>query len=453
MGEWKRVKIGDVCTIEKGVTGIVKALPGNYPLVTTGAERKTSIDYQFDTKAVCIPLVSSTGHGKKTLNYVHYQEGTFALGSILSAVVPRDETILDARYLHVYLQKNKDRVLVPLMKGAANVSLSVTAISNIEVPLPSLVEQKKILGKIDSISNEHEDFLNELDVQIDLFGKLRQAVLQEAIEGKLTVEWRTQNPELISGDNHASKLLEKIKAEKERLIKEGNTSTKLSTRIKKDASRAQSRGKPLAPIADAEKPFDLPDGWVWCRLGEIADGFQYGSSAKSSKSGKVPVLRMGNLQNGSIDLNNLVYTNNNDEISKYTLRSGDLLFNRTNSRELVGKTAIFNGEDAIYAGYLVRFHMADKIDAYFTNYVMNSTYHRNWCNTVKADALGQSNINATKLRNYVLPLIPIKEQNAIVERVDKLMAMIDELEKQVSEREEQSEMLMQSVLQEAFVKE
>src|SRR3989338_2500793 len=93
-------------------------------------------------------------------------------------------------------------------------------ISNIEVPLPSLVEQKKILGKIDSISNEHEDFLNESDVQIDLFGKLRQAVLQEAVEGKLTAKWREQYPDLISGNNHASKLLEKIKAEKERLIKE-----------------------------------------------------------------------------------------------------------------------------------------------------------------------------------------------------------------------------------------
>src|SRR3989338_2500791 len=104
MGEWKRVKIGDVCTIEKGVTGLAKALSGDYPLVTTGAERKTSRDYQFDTKAVCIPLVSSTGHGKKTLNYVHYQEGKFALGSILSAVVPRDETILVARYLHVYFK-------------------------------------------------------------------------------------------------------------------------------------------------------------------------------------------------------------------------------------------------------------------------------------------------------------------------------------------------------------
>ena len=83
---------------------------------------------------------------------------------------------------------------------------------------------------------------------------------------------------------------------------------------------------------------------------------------------------------------------------------------------------------------------------------MNSTYHRKWCDEVKADALGQSNINATKFREFIFPLPPLAEQQAIVEKVDKLMAMIYELEKQVSERIKQSEMMLQSVLREAFAK-
>ena len=160
---------------------------------------------------------------------------------------------------------------------------------------------------------------------------------------------------------------------------------------------------------------------------------------------------MGNLQNGVVVWEKLVYTNDDSEIRKYLLKSEDLLFNRTNSRELVGKTALFDCEEkAIYAGYIVRFHMCEKISARFSNYVMNSIYHRKWCNEVKADALGQSNINATKLKEFIFSLPPLAEQQAIVERVDKLIATIDELEKQVSERKEQSEMLMQSVLQEAF---
>ena len=190
---------------------------------------------------------------------------------------------------------------------------------------------------------------------------------------------------------------------------------------------------------------------MWCRLGEVAQGFEYGSSAKSIKTGKVPVLRMGNLQNGVIVWENLVYTNDDAEIQQYLLKSEDLLFNRTNSRELVGKTALFDCEEkAIYAGYIVRFHMCGKISARFSNSVMNSIYHRKWCDEVKADALGQSNINATKLREFIFPLPPLAEQQALVERVEKLTTMIDELGKQIAERKNQSEMLMQSVLREAF---
>lgn len=104
MGEYIKGFIGDLCTIEKGTTGIASAIPGEYPLVTTALARKTAKEFQFDTEAVCIPLVSSTGHGKKTLNYVHFQKGKFALGTILAAVIPKDPNRLSAGFLHRYLQ-------------------------------------------------------------------------------------------------------------------------------------------------------------------------------------------------------------------------------------------------------------------------------------------------------------------------------------------------------------
>lgn len=440
MAEWKRVKIGDVCTIEKGVTGLAKALPGDYPLVTTGAERKTSRDYQFDTKAVCIPLVSSTGHGKKTLNYVHYQEGKFALGSILSAVVPRDETILDARYLHVYLQKNKDRVLVPLMKGAANVSLSVTAISNIEVPLPSLVEQKKILGKIDSISNEHEDFLNESDVQIDLFGKLRQAVLQEAIEGKLTAEWRKQNHALISGDNHASKLLKKIKTEKERLVKKG--------KIKKD--------KPLPPIAENEKTFDLPEGWVWCRLGDICDFITKGTTPPThelKREGDVPYLKVYNIVEQKIDFYyrpQFISFKVHEKLNRSKVYPGDVLMNIVGPP--LGKVAIVPdsfSEWNINQALVIFRPVVDEISKFLYIYLF-AGFEIKKIHTL--GVVGQDNISLAQCRNIIFPLIPLTEQAEILRRVNELSVMVDELEKQVSERKGQAEMLMQSVLREAFAR-
>ena len=240
-----------MCDFIKGETGIAKAIPGSYPLVTTGAERKTCISYQFDMKAVCLPTISSAGHGKRSLNYIHYQEGKFALGTILVAIIPKNTNELNAKYLHTYLFHYKDRLIVPLQKGAANVSLPIKEVKKIRIPVPPISEQLKLTKLLQNIASDYSNVLQENEFQFDLIKQLRQSILQEAVEGKLTAEWRKQNPELISGDNHAARLLEKIKTEKEQLIKEG--------KIKKQ--------KPLLPISEDEKPFVLPEGWVWCRIG------------------------------------------------------------------------------------------------------------------------------------------------------------------------------------------
>ena len=155
----------------------------------------------------------------------------------------------------------------------------------------------------------------------------------------------------------------------------------------------------------------------------------YGTSEKSSPKGLVPVLRMGNINRiGGIDWNNLVYTSNNIDIEKYLLIYNDLLFNRTNSSEWVGKTAIYKGNNnAIYAGYLIRIRTII-VNPDYINYVMNSSYHRNWCNDVKTDAVNQSNINAQKLSQHFIPIPPNNEQRRIVDTVQRWMNIIDNIE-------------------------
>ena len=194
MSDWKKVKIGDVCEIIKGATGIASAEPGEYPLVVTAVERKTCSSFQFDCEAVCIPLVSSSGHGKKSLNNVHYQKGKFALGTILCAVVPNNPNELDARFLHQYLQFYKDKILVPLMKGAANVSRSMKDIAKVAIPLPSIEKQHELSELFVEIQKKYKELLEESEKQKSYAKQLRQNILQEAIEGKLTEEWRKENP-------------------------------------------------------------------------------------------------------------------------------------------------------------------------------------------------------------------------------------------------------------------
>jgi type I restriction enzyme ecoAI specificity protein len=151
----------------------------------------------------------------------------------------------------------------------------------------------------------------------------------------------------------------------------------------------------------------------------------YGTSEKSSRLGKVPVLRMGNInREGGLDWKDLVYSNNEEDIEKFKLLHNDLLFNRTNSSEWVGKTAIYKGErPAIYAGYIIRLRTIF-VNADYINFVMNSQYHRNWCNDVKTDAVNQSNINAQKLSIFRVPLPPIEEQKRIVKEIKRWLSLI-----------------------------
>ena len=144
---WEKKKLGDLCSITKGKIGISKAISGEYPLVVTSEARKSHNEFHFEGAAVIIPLVSSTGHGHRSLKRIHYQTGKFAVGSILCAVIPNDDKILNAEFLYRFLDLNREKELVSRMRGMANVTLPMKEIANIEVPLPPLEEQIKFVAE------------------------------------------------------------------------------------------------------------------------------------------------------------------------------------------------------------------------------------------------------------------------------------------------------------------
>ena len=171
----------------------------------------------------------------------------------------------------------------------------------------------------------------------------------------------------------------------------------------------------------------MPDGWAWTRIISISQDLPYGTARKSEKTGDVAVIRMGNLQSGEITYKDLVYSSNKADIEKYQLLPGDLLFNRTNSAELVGKTAIYRGTlPAIYAGYLIRLRMF--LDSEYTNAVMNSGYAKAYCDMVRTDAINQSNINAQKLGKFLIPVPPLAEEKAISKTLAIIFSLINDIE-------------------------
>ena len=285
--------------------------------------------------------------------------------------------------------------------GTATPKFSKTELRNMVILLPPLEEIIRIVAKIEELM----PYVDKYDLAYSKVEKLnkkfpedmQKSILQYAIQGKL-VEQREE-------DGTAEDLYEQIQQEKKKLIKDG--------KFKKT--------KALPEITEDEIPFDIPENWKWVSVGEICTDIKYGTSKKSLKSGKMPVLRMGNIQGGIIDYTNLVYSSDDEDIKKYRLNKNDLLFNRTNSKELVGKTAIYKGDiPAIYAGYLVKFTPV-LISSDYLNYVMQSDYYWRYCQTVRSDAIGQSNINAEKLKRFSFPLPPLAEQKRIVEKIEELL--------------------------------
>lgn len=183
-------------------------------------------------------------------------------------------------------------------------------------------------------------------------------------------------------------------------------------------------------------------------LSNICHSVEYGTSSKSEKTGEVPVIRMGNIQDGKINWNDLVYTSNKEEIKKYLLRKNDVLFNRTNSPELVGKVGIYKGErPAIFAGYLIRInYKPDIINPCFLTYILNSETIRNFGFSVMSKSVNQANINGTLLKSYKIPLPSLEKQNEIVAEIEKIELQINDAQKIIENTDKIKKEILQKYL-------
>ncbi len=343
--------------------------------------------------------------------------------------------------------------------------MSSKALASIVFPLPPTSEQRRIIAKIDELMArcdeleklrtaqqggrltvhaatikqllnitepvQHQraqaflaEHFGELYTVKENVTELRKAILQLAVMGKLV----PQDP----NDQPASELLKEIEVEKQRLVKEG--------KIKKP--------KPVPSIAQADEPFPVPDNWRWVRIAELAESVDYGTSQKTcDDSSLVPVYRMGNIVDGRLIDEGFKYISPKiDELPRLFLQPNDILFNRTNSYELVGKSARYTGhaEQATFASYLIRVRLLDALlSPVFMSLAMNAPYFR--LTQIEPEIVqqcGQANFNGTKLSLCVIPLPPLAEQHRIVTRINQLMVLCDSLEQQINATtEKQTELL------------
>ncbi|MBN1208669.1 MAG: restriction endonuclease subunit S [Myxococcaceae bacterium] len=349
-------------------------------------------------------------------------------------------------------------------------SINITQLRNLPVPVPPAPEQTRILAKVDQLmalcdelearqtkkretgtkltqsaldaltsAEGPEEFAKAWQRVADNFqvllntpesiGKVRKTILELAARGQLAPQ--------DSHDEPASALLDRVATAKiERVPRRQRASIRYEEEL------------------HVEPPFEIPQTWQWVRLDQLAYRVEYGTSSKPLDDSRgIPLLRMNNLQGGQIVFNPLRYiSRETEDIDALMLEPGDILFNRTNSYELVGKTAVFLGQPHTYtfASYLIRASVLTGLDsARFLNlYFCTPAFRATQLEPGIVQQNGQANFNGSKLRSVWVPVPPLAEQKRIVAKVDQFMALCDTLESKLRDAEQGAQRLAEAMVAE-----
>lgn len=277
------------------------------------------------------------------------------------------------------------------VNGTTRLKLTQGSMDTMPVPIPPLSEQRRIVDRIESLFAKLDEAKQKAQDALDSFETRKAAILHKAFTGEFTAQWRKEH------------------------------------------------GVGM-------------ESWENVSVSEICHSLKYGTAKKSSTEGTVVVIRMGNLQDGEISWDDLAYSNDEEDIEKYKLVPGDVLFNRTNSPALVGKTSIYRGEyPAIYAGYLIKLdYDHSRVIGDYLNYSLNTVSAKEYCNSVKTDGVNQSNINAKKIGAYRFDMPKINEQSEIVRILDDLLAKERQAKEAAEGVLEQIDLIKKAILARAF---
>jgi type I restriction enzyme S subunit len=329
-------------------------------------------------------------------------------------------------YVRYYLISSVDYV-DSLASGTTFREVSGKRVSAVAFPLAPTAEQRGIVAKLDALTARLAAVRTELDRVPVLAEHLRQSTVTAAFRGELTAQWRERNP------RDSAPSFQEADAAYQRVA-------------------GTKRRKPAALI-DWQPAIELPVGWRWASVDELVGIVQYGTSAKTSDfSDGVPVLRMGNLQRGELDGTNLKYLPvEHAEFPELLLTSDDVLFNRTNSFELVGKSAVYRGipATASFASYLIRVRCASILPDLLVHY-LNSPFGRAWAGETASQQVGQANVNGSKLKALGVPLSPQAEQLEMLRLITAAFARAARLEAEATRARALIDRLEAAILAKAF---
>lgn len=353
--------------------------------------------------------------------------------------------VVDNRYL-LYALNNTD--YRQFANGTTRLKLTQGAMRKIPMPIAPIAEQRRIVARIEELFSDLDAGVAALKRAKANLRRYRAAVLKAAVEGKLTEEWRARHP----AKEPASKLLARILQERRQKWEAEQLARFAAAKKEPPKNWREKYVEPAPP--DALALINLPDGWCWASVEQVAEFTRYGSSAKTNEEDSgVPVLRMGNIVDCSLDYSDLKFLpHDHPEFPDLLLKKGDLLFNRTNSAELVGKSAVYEGQHdpCSFASYLISVRCLAGCDSGFLCYHINSAHGRRWVKSVVSQQVGQANVNGSKLQSLAFPLPSVAEQLQIVTEVAERLSQIEAAASAIDHDLFRATRLRQSILKQAF---
>jgi type I restriction enzyme S subunit len=379
-------------------------------------------------------VISGINVEKGAMNIYHGEEDVVA--TIHYSSYEFDEEKIDIDFLTNFLKSLEfKKALKEQVPGGIKTEIKPKHILPLIVEIPTDVkEQKRIVKELIENNLIIENASSELTHQLSLIKQLRQAFLREAMQGKLVKSTNTKET--------GQQLLAKIKAEKSQLI----------------AVKKLKKEKELAPITEDEIPFEIPEHWAWCRLGEICDTITKGSSPNwqgvqyvDSPEKGILFITSKNVDSFKIDLTKVTYVEAkfNEIEPRSILKKGDLLTNIVGAS--IGRTALYEFDDIANINQAVCILRIEHnlINKQFLLNLMNSNFVIDLMFKMQF-APGRANLSMGNVANFSIPLPPLHEQEQIVAKLEELMSFCDGLEQSIKESQGYNEMLLQQVLREAL---
>jgi len=423
-------RLRTVAELKKGLTPIQQAKPGPYPLVVTADAWQACDHADFDGAAVVIPMVSSSGHGNASLKRLHYQEGQFALGSILCAAFPRESWGVSARFLYEYLTAFKDELLVSRMVGTANVSLTIAQIGQIPVPIVSRPSMDR-LDELMALCDELEAAQTEREARRD---RLRTTSLRNLVAPDESKEnarfFLRHSARMIIRPEHVAGVRQAI----------------LDLAV---------RGR-LVPQEEADRPWMPWQDVLLKENGAFRRG-PFGSTLTKAifvSSGYKVYEQYCPINDDCSFARYFVTPEKYRQLTSFAVRSKDFLISCSGSLGRITQVPnVF--DEGIINQALLRVRIDNSLigDAFF-KMVFRSPYFQD---QMLANSIGTAipNVRGVKeLKAIRLPVPPLAEQQRIVAKVDELMAVCNELERSLAteqtERARLLEALLHDVLEDAL---